>query len=283
MTLTYPNIVPANNLRLPDALTIQHGDAPLLARFVLEGDKAAREMGVRLRLRHDFAELVHTNKQQVVGGSWFPLVNMFNPEHSDLSPENSYWISGEDDAGNIVATGAFRTHYWPDTTLADEARLLFCGRHGRAQPVQITAAAAVSITGIVVWGGSLWIHPDFRRRRLSRLVGRIGRALAVSRWPVDWMIALVTPALAENGAAFGYGYKHLSRGIFFPGSPLGDLELVVAYLSAAEAYEDFAEFLATELSGSESADAEALSESRLESTVTSVSLDERVHGSSNRS
>jgi hypothetical protein len=37
MTLIYPNIVPENNLRLPDALTIKYGPAPLLARFVLEG------------------------------------------------------------------------------------------------------------------------------------------------------------------------------------------------------------------------------------------------------
>ena len=46
MTLIYPNIVPKNNLRLPDALTIKHGPARLLSRFVLEGDKAARQMGL---------------------------------------------------------------------------------------------------------------------------------------------------------------------------------------------------------------------------------------------
>jgi hypothetical protein len=64
MSLIYPNIVPENNLRLPDALTIKHGPAPLLARFVLEGDKAARQLGIRLRLRHDFGELLYINKQR---------------------------------------------------------------------------------------------------------------------------------------------------------------------------------------------------------------------------
>jgi hypothetical protein len=34
MTLIYPNIVPENNLRLPDALTVKHGPARLLSRFV---------------------------------------------------------------------------------------------------------------------------------------------------------------------------------------------------------------------------------------------------------
>ena len=41
MALDFPNIVPENNLRLPDALTIRHGPAPLLSRFILEADKAA--------------------------------------------------------------------------------------------------------------------------------------------------------------------------------------------------------------------------------------------------
>ena len=43
--MIYPNTVPENNLRLPDALTIEHGPARLLAKFVIEGDKAARQIG----------------------------------------------------------------------------------------------------------------------------------------------------------------------------------------------------------------------------------------------
>ena len=101
MTLIYPNIVPENNLRLPDALTIKHGPARLLATFVLQGDKAARQIGIRLRLRHDFDELLYINREQVAHGTWFRLVNHLNPEYSDLSPENSYWISGENEQGDI--------------------------------------------------------------------------------------------------------------------------------------------------------------------------------------
>jgi len=102
MTLIYPNIVPENNLRLPDALTIKHGPARLLATFVLEADKAARQTGIRLRLRHDFGELLYINRQQAALGTWFRLVDHLNPEYSDLTPENSYWISGENEQGEIV-------------------------------------------------------------------------------------------------------------------------------------------------------------------------------------
>jgi len=104
MTLIYPNVVPENNLRLPDALTVKYGPAPLLSKFVIEGDKAVRQMGIRLRLRHDFNELVDINKRLVAEGIWYPLINMFDPEYTSLLPENSYWLSGEDDNGNIVLT-----------------------------------------------------------------------------------------------------------------------------------------------------------------------------------
>jgi hypothetical protein len=133
MTLIYPNIVPENNLRLPDALTIKHGPARLLSRFVLEGDKAARQMGLRLRLRHDFGELLYLNEREVAHGKWFKLVNMYNPAYCDLSPENSYWISGENEEGDIVLTQAGRIYYWPETSLAEEAHSMFYAGHGEGQ------------------------------------------------------------------------------------------------------------------------------------------------------
>src|SRR5690242_4695649 len=110
-TIAPPSIVPENNLRLPDALTIKHGPARLLSRFVLEGDKATRRMGLRLRLRYDFDELVYLNKQQVSTGSWFRLVEAFNPEYSDLTPQNAFWISGEDESGEVATTWAARVFH----------------------------------------------------------------------------------------------------------------------------------------------------------------------------
>src|SRR5204862_8330583 len=86
-----------------------------------------------------------------------------------------------------------------------------------------------------------WIRPDFRGRQLSHLLARLGRAYAMSRWPVDWPIALVAPVLVTKGVSAGYGYKHASHSIFYPASPRGDLEVVLAYLSQNEAYQDIAD------------------------------------------
>src|SRR5690242_8582209 len=119
MPFDFAHIVPENNLRLPDALTIKHGPARLLSRFVLWGDRAVRRMGIRLRIRHDFDELVYVNKEAVARGTWQPFPMMFNPNYSDLRPENSYWLSGESETGEIVLTGAFRVFDWRETSLAN--------------------------------------------------------------------------------------------------------------------------------------------------------------------
>lgn len=284
MDLIYPNIVPENNLRLPDALTIKYGPSRLLAKLVLEGDKAARQRGIRLRLRHDFAELQYINKQQVASRTWFPLVKMYNPEYTELTPENSYWISGEDSHGEIVLTQAGRVHYWPDTTLEQEARLMLYGGRDEGQRCVVTAEAAKFISGVVLCAGAHWICPNLRGMRLSHLLARLGRAYAVSRWPIDWCLAIVAPVLVAKGVAAGYGYPHASRSIFFPGAPSGAVENVLAYISATEVYDDLAEYLRIELSASTTGASRIPSAlNPLDDNVTRISSDGVFHGSSNLS
>src|SRR5215472_7209135 len=284
MSLIYPNIVPDNDLRLPDALTIKHGPARLLSRFVLEGDKTARRQGIRLRLRHDFEELLYLNKQQTSLGNWFRLVNMFDPQCSDLVPENSYWISGEDEHGEIVVTQGGRVYYWPESTLEQEARLMFYAGREEGQRCIVTAKDAKLITGVVFYGGSVWVRPDFRGRHFSELLPRLGRAYAVARWPVDWGISFVAPILVEKGIAAGYGYKHSSYSISFPESPWGDLEVVLVSVSAGEAYADFAEKLVMQSAASVASDSASSPSSNLfDDKVTNTSSDGVLQGSSSRS
>lgn len=284
MKLSYPNIVPQNNLRLPDALTIKHGPAPLLSRFVLEGDIAARQIGIRLRLRHDFAELLYLNKQKVGNGTWYPLMRMFNPSQSNLTQENSYWISGENEHGEIVTTHAGRMHYWPDTTLAQEVDALLYGTRGNEPHCIVTAPDAKMITGVVVYGGSAWVRPDFRGKRLSQLLPRLGRAYALARWPVDWGISIVAPVLVEKGVAAGYGYKRESRSIIFPGAPSGAVENVLVSVCANDAYEDFATILSNGYPTSEAPGLAAASPVNFRDSIeTRTSSDAVFHGNSNRS
>ncbi len=281
MALTYPSIIPPDNLRLPDALTIKHGPARLLAKFIIEGDKATRGMGLQLRLRNDFGELAYVNQQYTARGTWYPLVDAFNPQRTELTAENAFWVSGENNDGEIVVTWAARIYNWLDTTLAEQARMVWYGRD-TGQPCVVTAAAAERITGVAVCGGASWVRPDFRGKHLSRLMPRIGKAYACSRWPIDWSFCYIGRANVDKGLAASYGQKNLSYSVFYPGSPHG--EQILAYTSVADVYEDLTNFLNAGISGTEDSDAGLMPMVPiLEHIVTNTSSDDVFQGNSRRS
>lgn len=277
MSLVYPNIVPENDLRLPDALTIKHGPAALLARLVLEGDRAARDRGIRLRLRNDFKDLLALTRFETERGNWYRLADYFNPELNDLTPENSYWISGETDAGEIITTVAARVYYWPHSSLAEEARLLFYAGRETGKPCLVTTPAAREIGGVVLCSGAMWVRPDHRRLGLSHLMPRVSRAYAAARWPLDWAFIFVMPG-TPPALVSGYGYRDVSRSIAFLGSPWGDLDFALARLSRQQLYQDLELFLreGSVVAASSSADA---SGKKREHTVTSTSPEGVLQGS----
>jgi hypothetical protein len=274
----YPSIVPENNLRLPDALTIKHGPARLLARFILEGDKVGREAGLRLRVRHDFDELLYVNRQNSKAG-WYPLVDAFNPEYVDLTPENAFWTSGENEAGEIVTTRITRVYNWVGTDLEEQARVFWYGKD-EGQPCVVTAPAAKLISGVVAGGGAFWVRPDYRGKHLSHWIPRIGKALACARWPLDWLFCYIGIDHVQRGLAVNYGQKHLSRSVFYPGSPRG--EQVVAYTAVDEFYDDIAEVLASRLVG-DGEEGRSSVPNLLETIVTNTSSEAVFHGNISRS
>lgn len=278
MAFDFPNIVPPNNVRLPDALTVRQGSGPLIGRFVLDGDRAARAAGIRLYHRDDFDELMRLNEREVARGNWRPLMDTFNPDKTDLSPETAFWIAGENDAGEIVTTSAGRLYVWENSTLADHAVEMFFGRDG-GQECEITTPAAKLISGVVFSAGTTWVRPDYRRRELSHLMPRMCRAFALARWPLDWTIGYVQRPLVDKGIALGYGAKHLGFSIYYPQTSYG--EIVLTYTSGTEIYDDFGSFLDEELSVDKFAPPPFGSRTLHE--VTSTSPEGVRQGSSNRS
>lgn len=280
MALDYPNIVPENNLRLPDALTIKHGPARLLSRFVLAGDIALRQVGVELRLRHDFGELVYINKQHVAAGNWLTIPGAFNPECVELTPENAFWVAGSDRNGEIVATWAARIHNWTGTTLAEQIRASWYGQD-LGQPCVVTAEAAHFISGVAICGGASWVRPDFRGRHLSHLVPRVGKAYGCARWPLDWSFCFISRGNLEKGLAASYGQKHVSYSVTYPGSPWG--EVGIAYTAIDDVYDDFVKFFNNSLSSMMPEEVGASDgSSTLEHIVTNTSSDGVFQGSNKR-
>ena len=110
---------------------------------------------------------------------------------------------------------------------------------------------------------------------------RIGKAYACSRWPIDWAVGFIGLRNVEKGLANSYGQKNLSYSIVYPGSAWGEVALV--YTSAADVYQDLANYLSRKLIEGEDSGAELASPTvRSTQEVTNTSPDRVFHGSNNR-
>jgi GNAT superfamily N-acetyltransferase len=243
LDITDKLITPVDGLRLPDAITVKFGPAELLTRFILTVDKEVRDKGLKLRLRHNFNDLMALNEAERSRGKWFKLVYMFDPAVSDLTPDNAFWISAENDAGEIVACQAVRIYHWPTSTLADEARLMFYGGVEKGQQCIVTAKGAFDTRGWVYYGGALWVRPDYRGIGLSAIMPRACRAYAATRWPIDWTISFVAQVQLDKGIVAGYGYTDVSYSIRFPDSDWGDLDVALIRMSSTDLITDLASYL----------------------------------------
>src|SRR5213082_3556373 len=166
----------------------------------------------------------HTRLCQVTGVQTCALpilLDSFNPEITEITPENGFWISGENDVGEIVATWAARVFDWQGTTFADQARTVWYGRD-LGQACIVTAPAAKLITGVVACAGASWVRRDFRGKHLSHILPRVGKAYACSRWPLDWAVGYIGRSNVDKGLAKNYGQKNLSYSVYYPDSPHGE-------------------------------------------------------------
>jgi hypothetical protein len=206
-----------NPRRLLDQITLIHGPHDVLSQYFFIADTAARDCGVRLRLRTDFERLIDLNEQN--RDSWPPLSPIFNPMLSNLRIDTAFWIEGIDETGETVATNAGRLYHWPDTTLADELRSLRVFYEdpephiAAGESVQVTAPSANKIRGEAVFTGAMWVRPDYRRHGLTKIIPRISRTYAYTRWgnPLFW--ALIEPDLHRIGVTRAYGPWHHEEGV----------------------------------------------------------------------
>jgi hypothetical protein len=103
--------------------------------------------------------------------------------------------------------------------------------------------SAAYIRGRVVFSGGLWVRPDYRGRDFPRLLPRLSRALALTRWDSDYTISLVRTALIERGIAERYGYSRVEPGYVWENSAYGDaLEFFLINMPRVELLADMSSF-----------------------------------------
>jgi len=202
---------------LLDQITLQHGPHDLLGRYLILADRAARQMGVRLRLRSDF-ERLHEIKLKHFENT--PMMSpIFDPAQSNLRIDSSFWVEGVNDAGDTISTHAARLFDWPRTTLESEARALRVHYEDPAphlaagESVDITAPSASRIRGRTTFAGAMWVRADYRRQGLTRIIPRISRVYAYTRWNTAFTWGFMEPRLHAGGASVAYGRYTVEDGL----------------------------------------------------------------------
>jgi hypothetical protein len=233
---------------LLDDVTVQHGPAPLIARFLIAANREARDRGVTFVLKRDFRELFALNEKH--RDCWYRLAPVFDPEFNTVPPEEAFWLAGYDEAGDIVATDATRYYDWSQTDLATEfaALRLWYNEPERwrmpSEECRITAAAGWLITGRSTFSGCIWCRPDFRGRGLSSIMPRINRTVALALWGIDFNFGFVENFIIETGLLEQYGFSNHAPGVAFRNGPKGDMDMHLIWLRRDEIIADLARWLA---------------------------------------
>jgi hypothetical protein len=245
-----------------DQLQLRHGPVAQLGRFFLLADQAVRDLGLYLQLHHDMQSLAEVYPH-VLPGRTLPVLPIFHPDHSDLSADTAFWISGHDETGRVVATQAARLFDMTHTTVAEEFRSLRmyfrdpAPHQAAGMRCEVDCPPAEELSGRLVYSGGAIYHTKVRGKGLSRILPRISRALAYSMWNTEHTFGLVEKVLVEKNVHISYGYTNVSPEIRMLGSNRGDVYFDMVWMDPQEMLADLATYASSMATGNEVRNTEA--------------------------
>jgi len=143
------------------------------------------------------------------------VTSLFDPDLSDIGPDNGFWIEGVDAEGQVVHLQALRMDDLQGVSLAS---------HWQDKPewyappgadVDLpktnfnTASASHEISGTVCYHGDFWIHKKCRKFRLAGKLSVFAMLLAAAKFDPDFIYCFIVPKHVRQGLAAVYGYLHI--------------------------------------------------------------------------
>ena len=228
-------------------ITIEYGPQDLLGRFFLAAETAARARGIFLSFA-PLEDLVAVNRANPE--TWRPLLPLFDPAVSGVTPSTGFAMLGRNIAGEIVVTQAARLYHWHTTSFRREAeslKVFYADPERSARPgerVPITAPTADKIFGSVVFSGAVWFRPDFRGKWLTGILPRLSRALAYTRWSSDVTMTIMAEPLVHAGTAERAGYTAIDWDLTLINTAVGtNIRCAVLSMRTDEMLADLADFM----------------------------------------
>ncbi len=233
---------------LLDQIQLRHGPVAQLGRFFLIADRAAHELGISLQLHTNMASLFDAYREVQPPGRNVPALPIFDPAYNDLSAANAFWISGRNEAGQIVATQAARFYDMTGTNVEVEhtsLRLMY-GDPTVAPPgmrIDVDCPPTRDISGRVVFSGGAYYHKSVRGRGLSRILPRISRALAYTQWNTQCTFGWVEDVLVTKNIHTAYGYTNHLPYVKLVHSNRGNVTFDLVWMYPEEMLTDLAAYV----------------------------------------
>lgn len=180
--------------------------------------------GLTLHVDHDMHAFVdYIGRQEDTHG----VPSSHNPKKCYLHPGNSFWVYVRHTAtGDIIGCQAQRLIVTEDFIHDCLAQTLFedITPSLDASPIGTDDAVQVLIGGRVMYGGGLYIRPDWRSKGLL-IFNRVSRTIALRHFQADYFCGLQmnSPrrrAMALTGFAFAHVVPFIKGGL--PGKPQAD-------------------------------------------------------------
>jgi len=228
-------------------LEVRYGPVGLLGRYFLRASSVMRARGLTLHFAR-IEELAETNRAN--RDNWLPLVSVFDPNSFKATEDNFFCIVARDPKGRIVGTHACRLFDWTGTNFHEEAtslRLFYEDPERMRRPgekCEVTAPSAKTVTGLTVFSGAAWYHPDYRGRGLSRILPHIGKAYALTQWPAETIVSIMAEEIHQRGFAKRFGYTNVDWAVHLTNSVVGTRRVAFLSVKRDETFHLIAEYLA---------------------------------------
>lgn len=201
-------------------------------------------IGIRIIADNDFDRLSFEYKA-ATGRTIYPV---FDPERSDVCKQTGFVVRGEDRAGRVVHTQAFRLWNLENSNLTQHFERhirLYCAPDDPKMVPGNTVVSATncsSVIGRAVYHGQLWLHQDWRGQEIAgmplgrEVLPRIGILLALLSMAPDYLFCMSAYPTAEKGLISSYGFYHsdLAALTFRDSENTVLWHETVSYLSAVE-------------------------------------------------
>ena len=239
----------APTIDLIDSIQIDYGPVNMLGRFFLLAQQLIGDLGISMcrATLSDLAALQSGHKF-----SWALFPPMLDVRLSAIPEDMSYALVGRNAEGDVVCAQGGRIYSTGERSLDDIARDQSFFYAAGTTPsfdsprIALTAPSASTIAGTFVYSGALWVRPDYRGQRLSRLLPRLSRAFALAHWNTRYTIALVSDQIAKSPLFEMYGYQRIEPTFRISGLMVQDMVGSLMWMDAEELVTDLARFLAVQ-------------------------------------